>query len=580
VVYTIGLYISLLIFIVGMIYKISAWFRFKIGSDAKSISVPERVLKAVKGITRTVLGANLLLVIKIFIRDIIFQKRLLDVGFVRWLGHMLISYGFMALLLMHAFQKYTTSQIFDDYYSTLNPFLFLRNIFAAMLITGISMVVYRRFVSKENRTVTNLKDMTLIIILAFIIISGMILEGAKISSYSEFQIMVEDYLWSEDTVEIRKLEGFWVEKYGLSSLNISGSSEQSFLDQGREVHEMNCAECHSSSKWAFGGYSIAKAIKPIAPLLDQVNGVTILWYFHILASLVGLAYLPFSKMFHIIATPLSQIVGAVIEKSKACSANIITSQMIEFDACTHCGVCNNTCSVIMAFEAIGNAYILPSEKMLFLKQFASGTTLNLEELKDLQEGIYLCTSCDRCTVACPSGINLKEIWILIREDLLQRGQPEPLILSGFSFSRGLIKDHLGIEEYQKPVDLMRATVTRVGNIEKPHSFLSADSRDQEFKREIMLSSNASTYSACFNCKTCTSVCPVVNNYDHPESTLGLLPHQIMYSLKFGLKELIFSSKMPWDCLTCYLCQEYCPRGVRITEVLYELKNMAIRDRVE
>jgi heterodisulfide reductase subunit C len=33
--------------------------------------------------------------------------------------------------------------------------------------------------------------------------------------------------------------------------------------------------------------------------------------------------------------------------------------------------------------------------------------------------------------------------------------------------------------------------------------------------------------------------------------------------------------MLWDCLTCYQCQEQCPQGVCITDVLYELKNFTV-----
>jgi len=33
--------------------------------------------------------------------------------------------------------------------------------------------------------------------------------------------------------------------------------------------------------------------------------------------------------------------------------------------------------------------------------------------------------------------------------------------------------------------------------------------------------------------------------------------------------------MLWDCVTCYQCQEHCPQKVKVTDILYELKNMAI-----
>jgi heterodisulfide reductase subunit C len=35
--------------------------------------------------------------------------------------------------------------------------------------------------------------------------------------------------------------------------------------------------------------------------------------------------------------------------------------------------------------------------------------------------------------------------------------------------------------------------------------------------------------------------------------------------------------MLWSCLTCYQCQEHCPQGVKVTDLLYELKNQAARE---
>jgi len=38
--------------------------------------------------------------------------------------------------------------------------------------------------------------------------------------------------------------------------------------------------------------------------------------------------------------------------------------------------------------------------------------------------------------------------------------------------------------------------------------------------------------------------------------------------------------MLWDCLGCYQCQEHCPQDVRVVDVFYELKNMAIAQAKE
>ncbi|MGD9176211.1 MAG: 4Fe-4S dicluster domain-containing protein [Desulfobacterales bacterium] len=84
-----------------------------------------------------------------------------------------------------------------------------------------------------------------------------------------------------------------------------------------------------------------------------------------------------------------------------------------------------------------------------------------------------------------------------------------------------------------------------------------------------------TYTHCFSCQSCTTVCPVVANYENPEQVLGLLPHQIMCSLGLGLSEMAADAGMIWDCLTCYKCQENCPQQVQVCDILWRLKNKAV-----
>ena len=73
------------------------------------------------------------------------------------------------------------------------------------------------------------------------------------------------------------------------------------------------------------------------------------------------------------------------------------------------------------------------------------------------------------------------------------------------------------------------------------------------------------------------MCPVVGNYENPDEALDLLPHQIMRSMGFGIKDLAMGSRMLWYCLTCYQCQEHCPQGVKVTDILFELKNLSTKE---
>ncbi len=576
--YDITLYVCLVISGIGFIYKIFTWFHRGIGIKAANITTSARILSAVKGILKTVFSARILTLIKVFILDVLFQARILREDFLRWLMHMFIFWGFMLLLLMHAMDGIITQPLFPEYASTLNPFMFLRDCFGFLIIIGIGIAIYRRFILKVPRLKTNGMDHYAIIILAIIMISGIFLEGLKITSFSRYQEMVEEYGGIDDEEELKALETLWVAEFEVVSPNIQKPFEEEILEMGRELHQMSCASCHSRPKWAFTGYAIAKIIKPVALGLDDAKIHIFLWNIHFLACFLGLAYLPFSKMLHIFATPISLLANSVMSKEISDPANIATKQVMELDACTHCCTCSLRCSVAVALNKIENINILPSEKMVFLKAYAADKNLDEEGLKAIQEGIYLCTNCDRCTVVCPSGINLRDLWFDVREDFVQRGYPVLMTLSPFSFFRGLNKNDLDSESYRKPLDQAQMAIAeKCDLINKPDKTVPLTPLNKDFKEKINLSYQADTYSYCFSCENCSTVCPVVENFENPQEALDLLPHQIMRSVGLGLTDLALGSKMLWNCLTCYQCQEHCPQGVKVTDILYELKNLAVKE---
>ncbi len=566
-------YAALTIFLLGLIYKVSTWFTRTIGGAGKSIKSSDRVFYALNGFLSVFFSLRIFPLLQAFVLDVLFQRRVFKENPVRWIAHMLIFYGFMLLLIMHALESVVSEAIFSDYYSTLNPFFFLRDFFGAMVIVGVVLAIVRRYISKPRRLRTNMMDHYAIAIVAVIMFSGIALEGMKIASYGEFERMVEDYAGLDDEDEIAALETVWVRDYGTVSPNIEAPFDEELLEAGREVHIDNCMDCHASAKWAFNGYAAAKIISPVALWLDQIDTVTILSYIHIIACFIGLAYLPFSKMFHLIATPLSLMVNPVMQPDTSLPANIMTRQIMELDACTHCGSCSQNCSAGMVYEAVGNEYVLPSEKMAFLKKWVSGKKLNDNQVKAIAEGVYLCTNCDRCTVRCPSGIQLKELWYSVREDLVAGGPPLAHVLTPYSFARGvLIRDRIAADQYTNPILRARQAVAgRFTELMDRDTAVPLNIPDGEAS-QLPVSDN--TYAACFSCHSCTTVCPVVGNYDEPEQALGLLPHQIMCSLGLGLVEMASGAGMIWDCLTCYKCQENCPQQVEVCDILYRLKNVA------
>ncbi len=573
----VSLYISLVIFLVGLIYKVSTWFRYKIGIGAEEISTSTRFFSALKGILSTLFSVKIFTFMKVLILDVLLQFRILREDFLRWVMHIFIYGGFMLLLLMHALDQYITVAIWKDYYSTVNPFMFLRNLFGVLVIVGVLIAIYRRFILKVPRLFSNAMDIYAILIVAVIMLSGFFLEASKMVAYSDYKRMVDEYSGLSDPEELKSLEAYWVKEFGTVSPNLKAPFDEKILAKGKELHESSCAGCHVRPQWAFTSYGVAKIIRPIGVSIDKAHLPVLLWYIHLLACFLGLAYLPFSKMFHIFASSVSLLANGVIGKEKLAPANRATLQAMELDACTHCGTCSLRCSVIMAFEEISNRNIFPSEKIASIKWLASGKTLSPQTFRLIQEGVYLCSNCYRCTVVCPAGINLQDLWFNIRETLLQKGYPEFLLLSPLSFYRGLMKEETVLKDYEKPlIQAREAILAQCDLMKRKDKVLPLAPTNRTLQSGLNLSAQAKTFSVCFGCQTCTTVCPVVGNYENPQEALGLLPHQIMHAAGLGLRDLAFGSNMLWDCLTCYQCQEQCPQGVHVTDVLYELKNLAVK----
>jgi heterodisulfide reductase subunit C len=151
------------------------------------------------------------------------------------------------------------------------------------------------------------------------------------------------------------------------------------------------------------------------------------------------------------------------------------------------------------------------------------------------------------------------------------------VLTPFSFARGLlVQRKLNADDYNLPI--AKATQEVAGHFTELMNPDAAVPLNLQSSPEHRSALADNTFSQCFSCQTCTTVCPVVANYDTPEQVLGLLPHQIMCCLGLGLTEMAAGAKMIWDCLTCYQCQENCPQQVEVCDLLYDLKNMAVQER--
>lgn len=558
--------IALAICLLGLLYRFSQWFSRKIDPAEENIPFGKRFIEAIKEVLATIFSGKILRLLQTFFADLLFQKRSFNKSKYRWITHVFIFASFLALFFLHAIGSFTFELFGKEHISTLDPSLTLRNVFGLLAIIGVALAVYRRLKLRAQRLKSNGSDWTALILIGVIMASGFLLEATKISSYTVYQDMVEE--WGDvEGEEAEALEAYWVAENGLHSPNFAKPIDPELLEFGRETHEFSsCVECHVSNKNAFVSFSAASLMGPIAAGIGDENMVSLLWFTHIGACLVFLAWLPFSKMFHIVSAPISLAISRVTgNKESDNPINELNRQLIGLSACTHCGACTVECSSQMYYETFHNDFILPSEKVQFLKKIASGKEVDEATLNNLQKGLYVCTSCDRCTDICPSGINLRELFLNSRYYLLKEGKVETSMLSHFSFPLSLARKY--VNKHASALKGVQELFSK--------TFSSLQSLTEPLRLSKSKSVNNNTYSSCYSCQRCTNICPVVRNYDAPTEALNMLPHQIIYSLGIGNTDIAIGSQMIWSCSTCYLCQEHCPNGVELTDIFYRLKNMAI-----
>lgn len=93
----------------------------------------------------------------------------------------------------------------------------------------------------------------------------------------------------------------------------------------------------------------------------------------------------------------------------------------------------------------------------------------------------------------------------------------------------------------------------------------------QFSTEIKHSLGGETISLCYQCGTCASSCPVA------KITEKFNPREVIKLSLLGEREEILSGNAIWLCSSCYNCQERCPQKVEIADVIYALRNIAIKN---
>jgi succinate dehydrogenase/fumarate reductase-like Fe-S protein len=541
-----GLRVALVVAAAGLVWHVVLWLRRWVGPAGERPSARARLADALRGLGGTCASLRGPRVLAALLVDVFGQRRLFGRDPVRGLAHLAIAVGFTGLLLLHALDEVVTAKLFTGYRATLNPWWWLRDLAGLLVVAGLVGGALRRRARRAGLPRVRRRDPLFVALLAVVLASGFLLAAAKIVSAPAFERMAKENS-SASGDELKPLRALWAAEYGVvfpagaTGVAPGGRPDAATLAAGRKLDEESCTSCHSRPGAAFVSYPVSLALRPAAGPLARGNAEKWLLHLHVLACFLGLAYLPFSRFFHVVADPVSLLARAGAGAPTAASR--ATRRALAVDACVRCGLCDERCSVRALAPLTANDLVLPSAKLAAARADARGAARAPAELVLLAAGAYACTDCGRCTRGCPIGLDLEDLWAAQKADLAARGRPAAA---------------RWITATPAAVWAERLAATAPGG----HAAALAG---------VTLEADRRAFAPCVQCQTCTNVCPVVA-CSGAEGGVDATPQKVMNLLRLGLIDLALGSRMVWDCATCYQCQEHCPAGIRVTDLLYELRH--------
>jgi Fe-S oxidoreductase len=156
---------------------------------------------------------------------------------------------------------------------------------------------------------------------------------------------------------------------------------------------------------------------------------TAMWWIHIVAVLGFLAYLPFSKHLHLLASPFN-VLTASLETGGLPPPSEGAARLEEFTwrelfnglSCAECGRCDRACPAFAAGGVLSPQDLIHDVKLLVLGR-ASGRDGHGSLVEAVgTEAIWSCTTCMACMERCPVFNEHVPLIIQMRRHLIGQGE--------------------------------------------------------------------------------------------------------------------------------------------------------------
>ena len=100
---------------------------------------------------------------------------------------------------------------------------------------------------------------------------------------------------------------------------------------------------------------------------------------------------------------------------------------------------------------------------------------------------------------------------------------------------------------------------------------SENSRRSEFLEEVISDTpGGERIVHCLQCGSCGGSCP-----SGPD--MQYTPRTIFAMISADQREEVLTSNTMWCCVSCYFCTTRCPQDIPITDIMYTLKRISIRE---
>jgi heterodisulfide reductase subunit E len=234
------------VFFIGILYNVLTWMHGKGLTGA-----PEgRLLRTIARSLRAAFSRRLGRILSVFVKDAVYLSKLKERSVTRWSMHLLILGGFIATFVLDLVVTFSLDIVhYEPMLSNggwakvwIRDFAF--DLAGLMMLAGLVIAAVRRFVVRPKIVRTELSDATSILFLLAVVLGGFILEG----------------------------------------MGIAGSIPGHQAD----------------GTYSFVGYIFSKAMPATAGQYYDAA-----WLIHGLMSALLIAYIPFSKLFHMVATPIA-----------------------------------------------------------------------------------------------------------------------------------------------------------------------------------------------------------------------------------------------------------------------------------